>query len=186
MTSKWSFWRDWIFLIGFLCRSNSLETRSFFLCAGPRQVASRSQKLGVGGFPFPNCSCLLSASRQSPSPSPTRASFRSPSSLFLNCSFFFFFLAVLGLHCFPLAFSRASLVSQTVKNLPAVQETWFQSLDQEDPPGEENGNPFQYPHLENPMGRGAQRGYSPWGHRVPLTNTFTSRFLQLQGAGAAL
>ena len=50
MTSKWSFWRDWIFLIGFLCRSNSLETRSFFLCAGPRQMASRSQKLGVG-FP---------------------------------------------------------------------------------------------------------------------------------------
>ena len=96
MTSKWSFWRDWIFLIGFLCRSNSLETRSFFLCAGPRQVASRSQKLGVGGFPFPNCSCLLSASRQSPSPSPTRASFRSPSSLFLNCSFFFFFFGCVG------------------------------------------------------------------------------------------
>ena len=27
----------------------------------------------------------------------------------------------------------ASLVAQTVKNLPAVQETWVQSLGQEDP-----------------------------------------------------
>ena len=28
---------------------------------------------------------------------------------------------------------RASLVAQTIKNLPAVQETWVQSLGQEDP-----------------------------------------------------
>ena len=28
---------------------------------------------------------------------------------------------------------RASLVAQTVKNLPAMQETWVQSLGQEDP-----------------------------------------------------
>ena len=28
---------------------------------------------------------------------------------------------------------RASLVAQSVKNLPAVQETWVGSLDQEDP-----------------------------------------------------
>ena len=27
----------------------------------------------------------------------------------------------------------ASLVAQTVKNLPAIQETWVRSLDQEDP-----------------------------------------------------
>ena len=27
----------------------------------------------------------------------------------------------------------ASLVAQTVKNLPAIQETWVQSLGQEDP-----------------------------------------------------
>ena len=33
----------------------------------------------------------------------------------------------------PLPFERASLVAQTVKNLPAIQETWVQSLDQEDP-----------------------------------------------------
>ena len=28
---------------------------------------------------------------------------------------------------------RAFLVAQTVKNLPAMQETWVQSLDREDP-----------------------------------------------------
>ena len=36
-------------------------------------------------------------------------------------------------------------------------------------PGEENGNPFQYSCLENPMDRGAWRGtvvgYSPWSHK---------------------
>ena len=30
-------------------------------------------------------------------------------------------------------FQMASLVAQMVKNLPAVQETWVQSLSQEDP-----------------------------------------------------
>ena len=29
--------------------------------------------------------------------------------------------------------NRASLVAQTVKNLPAMQEAWVQSLGQEDP-----------------------------------------------------
>ena len=29
--------------------------------------------------------------------------------------------------------TRASLVAQLVKNLPAMKETWVQSLDQEDP-----------------------------------------------------
>ena len=32
-----------------------------------------------------------------------------------------------------LKISRASLVAQTVKNLPAMQETWVRSLGQEDP-----------------------------------------------------
>ena len=48
-------------------------------------------------------------------------------------------------------------VAQTVKNLPAMQDSWVQSLGQEDPPGEGNGNPLQYSHLENPMDRGAWR-----------------------------
>ena len=49
-----------------------------------------------------------------------------------------------------------SLVAQTVKDPPAMQETWVRSLGQEDSPGEGNGNPFQYACLGNPMDRG------PW------------------------
>ena len=36
-----------------------------------------------------------------------------------------------------------------------MQEMWVQSLGGEDPLEEENGNPLQYPCLENPMVRGA-------------------------------
>ena len=32
-------------------------------------------------------------------------------------------------------------------------------------PGGGNGNPLQYPCLENPLDRGALEGYSPWGHK---------------------
>ena len=51
-----------------------------------------------------------------------------------------------------------------------MQETWVQSLGQEDSPGEGKGNPPQYSCLENPMERGAwappgQVGYSPWGRK---------------------
>ena len=35
---------------------------------------------------------------------------------------------------YSLQYSWASLVAQLVKNLPAVRETWVQSLGQEDPP----------------------------------------------------
>ena len=48
--------------------------------------------------------------------------------------------------------------SSAVKKSPTVQktqETWVQSLGQEDSPGEGNGNPLQYSCLENPMHRGA-------------------------------
>ena len=47
-----------------------------------------------------------------------------------------------------------SLVAQTVKILPAMQETGVQSLGQVRSPGEGNGNPFQSSCLENPMDRG--------------------------------
>ena len=47
-----------------------------------------------------------------------------------------------------------SLVAQMVKNLPSMQETWIQSLDQEDQPGEGHGYPLKYSCLENPMNRG--------------------------------
>ena len=35
--------------------------------------------------------------------------------------------------CYPLQYSQTSLVVQLVKNLPAMQETWVQSLIWEDP-----------------------------------------------------
>ena len=38
-----------------------------------------------------------------------------------------------------------------------MQDSWVRALGQEDPPGEGNGNPLQYSHLENPMDRGAWR-----------------------------
>ena len=44
-----------------------------------------------------------------------------------------------------------------VENLPAIQETWVQSLGWEDSPGNGNGNPLQYSCLENPTDRGAWR-----------------------------
>ena len=42
-----------------------------------------------------------------------------------------------------------------VKNLPDKQEMQVQSLGQEDSPGEENGNPFQYSCLGNAIDKGA-------------------------------
>ena len=48
---------------------------------------------------------------------------------------------------------RASQVAQMAKCLPAMWETWVQSLGWEDP-GEGNGNPLQYSCLGNPMDRG--------------------------------
>jgi len=49
-------------------------------------------------------------------------------------------------------------MAQWVKNPHAVQETQdtrVGSLSQKDPMEEENGNPFLYSRLENPMDRGA-------------------------------
>ena len=43
---------------------------------------------------------------------------------------------------------------QTVKNLPAMRETWVQSLGWKDPLKGEPGNPLQYSCLENSMDRG--------------------------------
>ena len=49
-----------------------------------------------------------------------------------------------------------SLVSQMVKNLPAMRETQVRSLPGSGRfPGEGNGNPLQYSCLENSMDRGA-------------------------------
>ena len=48
----------------------------------------------------------------------------------------------------------ALLVAQMVKYLPAMQETWVQSLGWEDPLKKGNGYPLQYSCLENSMDRG--------------------------------
>ena len=56
---------------------------------------------------------------------------------------------------------RASLVTQMVKNLLAMQETQVGSLHWEDLPGEGNGNLFLYSCLENPHGQRSLVGYSP-------------------------
>ena len=44
-------------------------------------------------------------------------------------------------------------MAQTVKNLPAVRETWVQFLGWEDPLEGGHGNPLQYSCLEDPHGQ---------------------------------
>ena len=55
-------------------------------------------------------------------------------------------------------------MAQTVKNLPAIQETWVQSLGWDDPLEKEMAI-LQYSCLENPHGQRSLAGYSPWGHK---------------------
>ena len=52
---------------------------------------------------------------------------------------------------YPLQYSWASLVAQLVKNMPAMQETWFQSLGWVDPLEKGKVHPLQYSGLENSM-----------------------------------
>ena len=68
--------------------------------------------------------------------------------------------------------SWASLVAQTVKNLPAVQETWDQSLGQKDPL--EKGMAIhihQYSYPENSMNRGA---WWATAHEITKSQTLLS------------
>ena len=53
----------------------------------------------------------------------------------------------------------ASLMAQTVKNLPARWEAWVQSLSREDLPEGGDDNTLQYSCLENPMDKGGQPSY---------------------------
>ena len=65
---------------------------------------------------------------------------------------------------YPLQYSWACLVAQLVKNPSAIQETWVQSLGQEDPLEKEMA-----PHSSTLPGKShGQRslvGYSPWGRK---------------------
>ena len=62
----------------------------------------------------------------------------------------------------------ASLIAQTVKNLPAMQETWVQPPGSERSPVEGHGNPLHYSCLENPMDREA---WQSTVHRVAKNRT---------------
>ena len=69
--------------------------------------------------------------------------------------------------------SWASLVAQMVKNLPAMQETWVQSLNWEDLLEKGMATQIQYSGLENSMDRGAW-----WAtvHGVVKSKTVTECF----------
>ena len=70
-----------------------------------------------------------------------------------------------------LTLSWASLMAQTAKNLPVMQETWVWSLGWEDSPGGRHGNWLQYSCLENPHGQRSRVGYSPRGPSQELDTT---------------
>ena len=53
-----------------------------------------------------------------------------------------------------------------VKNLPAMWETWVQSLGWVDSPGEGNGYPLRYSCLENPWSEVPDRLQSMGSQRV--------------------
>ena len=58
---------------------------------------------------------------------------------------------------------RSSLVAQTIKNLPAMQETQLQSLGWEDLLEKGMAYPLQHSCLKNSMDRGAWRATVPGG-----------------------
>ena len=59
-------------------------------------------------------------------------------------------------------------MAQTVKNLPAMRETWFQSLSQEDPL--EKGTATHSVLLPGEFhGQRSLVGYSPWSHKKSCT-----------------
>ena len=65
-------------------------------------------------------------------------------------------------------------MAQTVKNQPAMQETWVRPLVLGRSLREGNGNPLQYFCLENSMDRGAWRATVQGAAKsqIRLTNTF--------------
>ena len=69
----------------------------------------------------------------------------------------------------------ASLLAQKVKNPPAVQEIWVQSLGWEDFLEESMVTHSRYSCLENPHGQRRLAGYSPWGHKEPDTTEHSAQ-----------
>ena len=60
---------------------------------------------------------------------------------------------------------RASLVAQTVKNLPATQETWVRSLCRKDPLEKAMATHSSILAWRIPWTEWSLEGYSPWGHK---------------------
>ena len=71
---------------------------------------------------------------------------------------------------YPLQYSWASLVAQMIKNLPAMQETWVQSLGSIPgsgrSPGKGKGYPLQYSCLENSIDEEPGRLQSMGSQRI--------------------
>ena len=68
---------------------------------------------------------------------------------------------------YPLQCAWASLVAQTVKNLPAMWETWVQSLGWEDPLEEGMATHSSILAWRIPMDQRSLAGYSPRGCKEP-------------------
>ena len=66
--------------------------------------------------------------------------------------------------CEYFVFHQVSLVAQTVKNLPAIWETWVLSLDQEDPLEKEMATHSSILAWEI-REQSNLAGYSPWGRK---------------------
>ena len=64
---------------------------------------------------------------------------------------------------YPLQYSWASLVAQTVKNLPAIARDLGSIPGLGRSPRGAHGNPLQYSCLENTYGPRGLAGYSSWG-----------------------
>ena len=58
-----------------------------------------------------------------------------------------------------------SLVAQTVKNLPAMRETWVRSLGQEDPLEEDMVTHSSTLAMKIPWTEELGAGYYPWGRK---------------------
>jgi len=67
-----------------------------------------------------------------------------------------------GGHGSPLQYFWASFVAQLVKNLPAMRETWVQSLGWEDPLEKEMATHSSILAWRIPW---TEQGYSPWGRK---------------------
>ena len=82
-------------------------------------------------------------------------------------------LPSVNIYITSLYYNPMHLVTQMVKNLPSVQETWVSSLGREDPLEEEMATHSSLLAWRIPMDRGAWRGYSPRGRKESDTTEAT-------------